>query len=881
MLEQRICVVDLETTGSNYKTGDEIIEIGITFIENLKIVEQYNTLVRPAQEIPAFIKELTTISNEEVVDAPTFQQLVPQLFEKLQRCVFVAHNVNFDLKFLQFYFQKYNYQLEPIAIIDTVELARIMYPKVSSYQLEILTNELGINLSQAHRAEADALATAQLLLHAINKLKTLPRITVKKLYQLSKLLPSDLSLLLFDILQQHQFDTIQPLFHYYQDIAYYVAPKNHLNQNYQKDNLYEQSLEQLNLNYRKVQQQLINILEQNYQQGNCAFVEAPTGSGKTLAYLINACQYYLQHQQPTIIATHTLHLQEEIINVAEQLVTQLQLPIRIALIKSEKHYIQLNYVVYMLNDKEAQTYDIQLFRMRCLVWLLETTTGDLSELDLKGQVAQYFSQIMHLSLVDKAPFDYYQQALNQVNEANIVITNQSYLTYHELYQFKNYHIIIDEAHHLLESVNQHQNTQISLAQLIYHRRQIGKYIDGKLLYKYIEENSDYHYDTLMIDNYIQSMIDIMTSLFTYIYEEIEDDLIVLTPENSTLIIDDIIVLDIVLSELNHLLRFNKQPSMLEQQLQYHFQQISNFCDQLKKTLVDHQKGITIWAVLKHQYHLDSIEIHCHYDYSAQFIAHHFVEPYLSTQFISSTFQINNNFDYFKNSFDLPDAKTHQLVTPFDLKQQATIFINDTIIDESQEIQLIIEYILIFIAKTSSKVMVLFTSYQLMKQVADQLSELEILSEYSLLVQHERVNAHKLMTQFNQMSQAILLGTNKFWEGVNYQSEALKCVIMTKLPFPNYHQQLQLLSGEHQKNIFQSFVLPSAIIKFKQGIGRLIRQESDYGLVVCLDHRLTHKNYGKVFTNSVSDYHLMLGNIDLFKMAIDEQLQKQNKHRNFK
>ena len=152
-------VVDLETTGTQRNQGDHIIQFGCAIIKKRKVVKTYSFLINPHREIPPAVENLTHISNEDVTDAHDFRYYAPKIRKILENTIFVAHNVNFDLPFLNY--ELVSAGLEPFTgkAIDTVELAQIAFPTFPSYKLRDLTSRLKIKHLNPHRADSDALVT--------------------------------------------------------------------------------------------------------------------------------------------------------------------------------------------------------------------------------------------------------------------------------------------------------------------------------------------------------------------------------------------------------------------------------------------------------------------------------------------------------------------------------------------------------------------------------------------------------------------------------------------------------------------------------------------------------------------------------------------------
>lgn len=160
-------VVDIETTGS-YAAGNGITEIGIVIHDGEKVLNFYETLVNPRIPIPYFIQRLTGINDKMVANAPTFGEVAGQINELLQGKIFVAHNVNFDYSFVKYHLQNAGFQLDTKKLC-TVRLARKVLPGLNGYSLGKLTQQLGINHGNHHRAGGDALATADLLRMIVEK----------------------------------------------------------------------------------------------------------------------------------------------------------------------------------------------------------------------------------------------------------------------------------------------------------------------------------------------------------------------------------------------------------------------------------------------------------------------------------------------------------------------------------------------------------------------------------------------------------------------------------------------------------------------------------------------------------------------------------------
>ena len=162
----------------------------------------------------------------------------------------------------------------------------------------------------------------------------------------------------------------------------------------------------------------------------------------------------------------------------------------------------------------------------------------------------------------------------------------------------------------------------------------------------------------------------------------------------------------------------------------------------------------------------------------------------------------------------------------------------------------------FITKSGGRAFVLFTSYKLMQRTAALLESFFEGESLTLLVQGQGSSRGQLIEAFKEEETSVLFGTDSFWTGVDVPGKALTNVIITRLPFavpdhPLTQARLEHIE-EHGGNSFMEYTVPEAILKLRQGVGRLIRSGEDEGMVVLLDNRILSKRYGKVFLDALPD-----------------------------
>lgn len=903
MESQKYAVVDLETTGHSPANGDRMIQIAIVIMKDWEIESTFTSFINPGKDIPYYIQDLTNIRNEDVRDASPFEAHAHHIYEMLQGCTFVAHNVDFDLPFLQAELKRAGLPKWQGKYIDTVELVKILFPMSLSYKLGDLANDLAIPLVSAHRADDDARATAILFKRCWEELLSLSQVTMEQLHKRSFRLKSNLSQLFFDALQQKRQKVEEDASYFYvRNFALKSgqageAPANEVIPYPQTTDDKQALMKQAIHSFEERPQQfaMMDTVWKALEQKQEVVIEASTGIGKTLGYMLPAAIYAKQMRKKIAVSTYTSHLLEQLLmEEVPKLERIIGSRVRVALLKGMHHYIDLaRFEQFIKTDDES--YDETIAILQVLVWLTKTLTGDLNELNMSGGGQLFLNKIRknyEQNNSSKRIFDFYDKAIKQSMKADIIVTNHAMLLADivrtEPLFDKIGGWIIDEAHQFVQAASARDEKVLAYMQWKYVFGKIGTLEDDNLYTKFykvaLKKQRVSMQQLQQLQTLFMKMIQQFDSVMNIFAQQVQ------SKKNSgnkndvktIAFLQDLQLnvrsvhefpktiwqwIDVATyaanSFMNELEELTPSERFLLSEWQYWIREMKVKVTEWDEIFLSEEQGVTTWIELDRRNVPGSIQI-LRKPMDVRAMIHqlfHLVRGNTGIIWTSGTLTVPNNERFITDQLGIhPLVPIVQLQAEPSYYNGAAMYIVTDMPDiqevaQSEYIEAVAYAITRTVRTTGGRCFVLFTSQDMLRKTVALIQESELLQDYMLFAQGVTSGSRmKLLKSFQKFSRSVLFGTNSFWEGVDVPGDALTAVIVVRLPFsspeePFYKARAQSLSLEG-KNAFNELSLPEAILRFKQGFGRLIRSAQDKGIFIVLDRRIETKSYGKEFIRAL-------------------------------
>jgi len=622
-----------------------------------------------------------------------------------------------------------------------------------------------------------------------------------------------------------------------------------------------------NFERRPQQQQMAVAMARALDEERHLVVEAGTGVGKSLAYLVPAVLFALGRNKKAIISTHTINLQEQLlykdIPILQKLLPQ---TFDAALIKGRQNYVCPRR---LLRAREQQndlfTGPEQNELEEIAAWAARTRDGTLSDLSFEPNAkvwAQVCSEAHICTKKSCGQSDrcFYQRSRRKFENAQVVVINHTLLFMllggieeqmerESGFLFPNDFLILDEAHTVEQIASRQIGTVVSqyllraTVQRLYNARSkkglftVTRDVEGVRLAAEIVEEVDQFFEALGTRCDFRKGREFRVRLPDIVSDSITGRLIALQSRVAEVVKrqDD----EMLKSELQELGRrlFEARRGIqifLEQSARNHVYWVER-TGKIGQLLTLNAAPIDIAPALRQILFRDGC----------------------TCIMTSATLGVGRkDLAYFRKRVGAEEAVPLQLGSPFNFNEQMKMFVVRKMPDPREDgyedaLEHWIEH---FVGKTDGHAFVLFTNYRPMQGLAVRMENFCAEHDLNLLVQGGGMPRTKLLEQFKNTPRSVLFGTDSFWGGVDVPGDALRNVIITRLPFavpdhPLIEAKLESIEAEGG-DAFTEYSLPEAILKLRQGVGRLIRTRSDHGIIVILDNRIVTKPYGRAFMSAL-------------------------------
>ena len=899
--------LDLETTGLD-SDRHQILEIGAVRFRGDEVIETYQTLVNPGVPIPEFIQRLTHITPQQVKRAPFFSSVASEIEEFLGADPIIGHNIQFDIGFLA-----NNGVPLSNPSYDTWDLASVFLPASRQYSLKYLSTFFQVEHNDAHRALADAMATKNVYIKLLRLaaeqdagiLGYLSNLAARSRWSISGLLAG------LGIEGETRKSIVGLTGLDLEQLSARLSTPEKRRADPKLADLSEDTVSKLlsvngpfskafsGFEHRPEQEQMLASVTRAMYRSEHLVVEGGTGVGKSMSYLLPSALFALSKGQRVVISTNTINLQEQLMNkdipaltgVLEESGLVEEGVLKAALLKGRSNYLCLRRWNHLARN-ESPTIDDARLLSKTSIWMQETVNGDRSEINLSGRDFNSWGQISAgekgfcPGLRDGSPC-FLRAARERAEQAHIVVVNHALLLSDLArggglipeYQ----HLVIDEAHNLEDEATKQLGFSVSQDKLdevwepqVRLLTQVRQAIAAEGFASSVRNDAE----TLV--SRVESESTKTYQIWSRLWTEIErfqanqrdsenrgSQMLITKNTRNSQSWDELHLawenIDIGLQQaaqsvgkLHRFLDSTKLPAATDQPAL--IMETSSLMDEVEKLrmncnaiLGNPVEDDIHWISNDQVRGRSTVSINSAPLDISSTLASDLFQHKDSVVLTSATLSTEGNFNYFKSRVGIGVDSEELLVgSPFDYQKAALLLIPEDMPAPNSDryVDAVVRVLTDLGTGMKGRTMALFTSYSALRAVAQRLRAPLMAEGVQVLAQSVDGSAQQLMTRFAEEPDSVLLGTASFWEGVDMPPGLLKALVLARLPFQVPTDPVVRARSEQYEEPFSQFSVPQAVLRFRQGFGRLIRNKEDKGTILIMDNRITAKGYGSSFMRSI-------------------------------
>lgn len=683
-----------------------------------------------------------------------------------------------------------------------------------------------------------------------------------------------------------------------------------------KDGLF--STKFTNYEHRQQQVEMAYAVAQAFQGGQHLMVEAGTGTGKSIAYLLPAVYWAVENNDRVVVSTNTINLQDQLVGKdIPDLKQVLPFEFRAAVLKGRSNYICPRLVDMMRRNGPANTDEMRLLA-KLLVWLPATKTGERDEISLRSfgeEIAWSRLSAENEGCIPEKCASFpggcpLNAARDAAENAHIVVVNHALLlsdimTGNRVLPAYNY-LIVDEAHHLESATTNglgYEADQRSIERLLTeftHNRGLGMEIQNRCRSVVPKEHiGTFESSFLMlqqsslvtgqaIENFIHELEDFINEQTGSGARQYSSRVLITNglriqpswekveikweaaSQKLNAIIENMSRLNTALDEINEAYNLPDGDDLLMRAKTLH-RDLSQLRQNVDQMVFKPSSDVIYWAELPASG--NSVSLHAAPLHVGPLVQEHLFHQKKNVILTSATMQTystsdegKSGFDYIRERLYAWEAEELAVGSPFDFQSSTLLYLPTDMPEPNQPgYQRLLESSLTSLfSALRGRALVLFTSYAHLRQTATGMRGPLADAGIMMLQQGGGVSRQQLVEIFkaapSQGRAAALFGTRSFWEGVDIPGPALSCVVIVKLPFDVPTDPIFAARRESFENPFYDYAVPEAVLRFRQGFGRLIRTKTDRGIVVCMDKRLLTKGYGQFFLQALPECTVQRANL---------------------